>query len=48
MAPVPGVAVHRLNPRHRDDAVHDYVGRIESDGKMPAGERRESVLAGVG
>ncbi len=45
MSGVPGVAVHRLNPRHRDDISHHLVMLPEDDRRMRFGQhiRDEAV-----
>jgi RimJ/RimL family protein N-acetyltransferase len=49
-APVPGVAVHRLNPRHRDDITRHLVMLPEDDRRLRFGQhiRDEAVRAYAG
>jgi len=46
MAPVPGVAVHRLNPRHRDDITHHLLRLPPEDRRLRFGQhiRDQAVL----
>ena len=50
MAAVPGVAVHRLNPRHRDDITRHLLQLPADDRRLRFGQqiRDDAVRAYVG